>query len=113
MTSNLVHFELPVPDTARGQAFYGQLLGWTFNDWQGSGYVMVAGAEPTGALTSGNGGHPVVYFATGDIDGAVTRVRELGGQTEGPQDIPTVGRFALCTDDQGTAFGLFEPAAAA
>jgi uncharacterized protein len=112
MASNLVHFELPVPDTARGQAFYGQLLGWTFEDWQGSGYLMVAGAEPTGALMSGDGGHPVVYFATDDIDASVTRLRELGGQTDGPQEIPTVGRFAHCTDDQGTAFGLFQPAAA-
>lgn len=110
MASNLVHFELPVADTERGQKFYGELLGWKFDDWENSGYLMVAGAQPTGALLSGNGG-AVVYFATDDIDASVARVRDLGGQTDGPQDIPEVGRYAVCQDDQGTKFGLYQAAA--
>jgi len=110
MASNLVHFELPVPDTARGREFYSRLLGWEFQEWDDSGYFMVADAQPGGALMTGDGGHPVVRFHTDDIDAAVGRLRDLGGATDGPQDIDTVGRFAHCRDDQGTAFGLFQPA---
>jgi uncharacterized protein len=109
MTSNLVHFELPVPDTKKGQEFYGRLLGWEFQDWDG--YLMIGGASPTGAVMSGNGGHPVVYFHTDDIDSAIVRVRELGGTSDEPHDIPEVGRYTNCADDQGTAFGLFQAAA--
>jgi hypothetical protein len=42
-------------------------------------------------------------------------VRELGGDVAGHEssdDLETVarfGRFALCTDDQGSSFGLHEP----
>jgi predicted enzyme related to lactoylglutathione lyase len=109
MTTQLVHFELPLADAERGRAFFGGLLGWSFSDWQGSGYLMIDGAAPSGALSAGDAGPAVLYFGTDDIDGAVARVRELGGTTDGAQAIPDVGRFAVCKDDQGTGFGLFQP----
>jgi predicted enzyme related to lactoylglutathione lyase len=38
----------------------------------------------------------------------VARVRELGGESGDPQEIPNVGRYATCTDTEGNAFGLFQ-----
>jgi predicted enzyme related to lactoylglutathione lyase len=48
------------------------------------------------------------------MDAAVERVRELGGEVidtdiEGdPNQQAKTGRFKLCRDDQGSAFGLHQ-----
>jgi uncharacterized protein len=51
-----------------------------------------------------------VYFAVPDLDSAMERVRELGGEAEdrGPGDAE-FGRFAECRDNQGVYFGLHQP----
>ena len=49
------------------------------------------------------------------MEAALARVRELGGSieemdVEGDADSAArFGRFKLCRDDQGSAFGLHEP----
>jgi predicted enzyme related to lactoylglutathione lyase len=50
----------------------------------------------------------VVYFRVDDIEAAVRRVRELGGEADDPGPAETGGRFASCRDDQGLAFGLHQ-----
>ena len=52
------------------------------------------------------------------MDAALARVRELGGTVEPSPDVDPdadseYGRFALCSDDQGSPFGLHQPPAAA
>ncbi|WP_166350920.1 VOC family protein [Phytoactinopolyspora limicola] len=111
MTTNLVWFELPGASTDKARAFYSGLFGWTFSNFGGQGYHMVDGANPGGAITSGDGSHPVAYFSTEDINASVAKVKELGGTAPDPMEIPGVGRMALCQDDQGTTFGLYEPGA--
>lgn len=61
------------------------------------------------------------YFSIGveDLDSAVARVRRLGGSIEGhageegedETSVERFGRFRLCRDDQGSAFGLHQPPA--
>ena len=53
------------------------------------------------------------------MDAALDRVRELGGTVE-EMDVEgdeastaRFGRFKLCKDDQGSAFGLHQPPAGA
>jgi predicted enzyme related to lactoylglutathione lyase len=65
------------------------------------------------------GASPYVFFRVDDLDAALARVEELGGAREpagedhGDEDqAARFGRFALCRDDQGSAFGLHEPPAA-
>jgi predicted enzyme related to lactoylglutathione lyase len=100
-------FEIPAGDTKRAQAFYGGLLGWQFQPFEGQDYYMTY--EAGGAIQgSADGKGLIVYFGTDDIEGAVTRVRELGGQSEGPQEIPNIGLYAHCEDTEGNAFGLFQ-----
>lgn len=110
MPKNLVWFELPTADTKKAREFYGTLLGWEYSDFGGMDYHVVNDAQPGGAITPGAGKHPVVYFQIDDIEAAVTQIGELSGIAGEVQDIPGVGRMSLCQDDQGTAFGLYEPA---
>lgn len=112
MAGNLVHFELPARDTARAKDFWGSLFGWKFQNREGPvEYHMTDGVEPGGAIYPtelGESTGPIVYFGTEAIDASVARVRELGGQAEDKQPIPTVGWFARCQDTEGNAFSLFQ-----
>src|SRR5712691_640332 len=98
------------PDATR--KFFGDLLGWTYPD-QGAvpGYTFVDTGVP-GALYTAisplQGGADLVTFfiAVDDIDGAVSRARELGGRVvQEPQHVPGVA-FALIADPQGHVVGL-------
>jgi uncharacterized protein len=47
-------------------------------------------------------------IGTDDIDAAIARVRELGGEASDAQEIPGVGRYSQCTDTEGNPFGLYQ-----
>jgi predicted enzyme related to lactoylglutathione lyase len=50
------------------------------------------------------------YVVVDDVDAEVVRVQEAGGIVHAPpQDIPTVGRFAVVADPQGAPFKLITP----
>jgi uncharacterized protein len=112
MAGTLVHFELPVADTERASAFFSGLFGWSYEPY-GEGYQFVAGSPSGGLFTAPEGEHaPLVYFQVDDADAALARVVELGGSAEEIQDMPGIGRYVHCRDDQQTRFSLFEPASA-
>ena len=52
-----------------------------------------------------------VYFNVSDLDAAMARVREAGGEADGPTDEPGFGRFSNCRDPGGIRFGLHKPEA--
>jgi uncharacterized protein len=117
MAGEITFFELGVDDVERGRAFYESLFGWQFDRGpSGRGFVI---GTPTveGGMHGGDGGaSPYVFFAVDDLDAAVERVRELGGEIVemdvGGEDEETdarFGRFKLCRDDQGSPFGLHQP----
>jgi predicted enzyme related to lactoylglutathione lyase len=105
MTGEPSHFELGVPDKERGRAFYNALFGWKIDEigWIDTGGVRggLHGDDPETGV--------VLYFAVDDIDAAVRRVRELGGEADEPGPIEESGRYTSCRDDQGVVFGLREP----
>jgi uncharacterized protein len=109
-TARVVWFEVPAKDTEQALAFYGGLFGWQFERFGDADYhttsagggAIAGGAKEQGVLT---------YFGVGDVDAAVERVRDLGGGSGAPEEIPGVGRYAHCTDPDGNRFGLFQPAA--
>ena len=105
----LFYFSLPVADAARARAFFGAVLGWTFDGPGGQGGERVANVRPDGGLGAGRAGHaPELWFRVADLDVAMATVVGLGGTAE-PAGQGPEGRHATCTDDQGTAFGLSEP----
>ena len=50
----------------------------------------------------------IAYFGVTDVDAAVARVRDLGGEAAEVQEIPGIGRYAKCADRHGNQFGLYE-----
>jgi uncharacterized protein len=106
---DVCYFVLPVGDAARAQAFYGGLLDWRFTPGNVPGGSNIEGVSPPGGMyEGGEGTGPELYFMVDDLERAMARVRELGGEADEPQ--PTDGgRFSRCRDDQGARFGLWAP----
>jgi predicted enzyme related to lactoylglutathione lyase len=112
MASSLVWFELPAGDTDRAREFYARLFGWNFEPFGDEDYHVTY--EGRGAVY-GAPGHKglLAYFGVDDIDAAVARVRELGGESGDKQEEPGVGQYAHCSDPDGNRFGLFRREASA
>jgi predicted enzyme related to lactoylglutathione lyase len=116
MAGELSFFELGVDDVERGRTFYEGLFGWRFDSGpSGGGFVIDTPDVPGGMHGGDAGAMPYVFFRVDDMDAALARVRELGGQiddtdVEGDQEsVARFGRFKLCKDDQGSPFGLHQP----
>lgn len=108
MIGELAYFTIGVPDAQRAQAFYGPVLGWRFDPGSVPDGYQISDVEPLGGLHGGCQASGVqVYFAVEDIDTAVARVRELGGEADEPQH-GAHGSYASCRDDQGTQFNLHQ-----
>jgi predicted enzyme related to lactoylglutathione lyase len=113
MNGELSFFELGVGDLDRARAFYGSLFDWEFVD-QGSGARIETPNVPGGLHGGDPGATPYLFFRVDDLDAAVARVRELGGEVaedlgDDPDTVARFGRFVLCKDDQGSGFGLHQP----
>jgi predicted enzyme related to lactoylglutathione lyase len=107
MAGDLVYFWIPVPDGERAKAFYSGLLGWEFGPGNVPGGAQITNVSPPGGLQGGGeGADPQVCFEIDDIHAGVARVRELGGEADETQEIPS-GFLAACRDDQGTHFHLW------
>ena len=81
---------------------------------------MITTPNVPGGMHGGDAGAaPYVFFEVDDMQMAITRVRELGGEVEGTNvegdeaSTARFGRFKLCRDDQGSPFGLHEPPSSA
>ena len=112
--------ELVTPDVAAGKKFYSDVLGVTWEDMsmEGMTYSVLTtadGQQWAGAFTPGDDMPPMpphwnTYLAVPDVDAAVAKVTELGGNVFAPAfDVPTVGRMAMVADPQGGMFWLMKP----
>jgi uncharacterized glyoxalase superfamily protein PhnB len=104
------YFTLLVPDVARAERFYGALFGWRPVPGSLAEGRHIENVTPPGGLMGGQERADVtLYFRVDDIQAAAARVRELGGEVLEINDYPSGGN-AVCRDDQGLQFELFEPA---
>jgi predicted enzyme related to lactoylglutathione lyase len=72
-------------------------------------YRMARTGDQSGAaLSTGETGHPNVYFGVDDIEAAMGKVRDLGGSAEEKQPVPSMGWFVACKDSEGNAFSLWQ-----
>lgn len=111
MGKQIVHVEFPAQDTGRGTSFWSSFAGWKIEDagMPGIDYRMFQEDGWGGAVYPEQGmAGPVIYFSSDDIDADLAKVRELGGQAEDKQPIPSVGWFARCKDTEGNPFSLFQ-----
>ena len=127
MAGEVVHFEVPAEDLERAQSFYRNAFGWQLDPVPEMSYTMVTTtvvdddgrpAEP-GAI---NGGMmtrqrpftgPVIVIGVDDVDGALERITELGGEVLRPKvAVGEMGFSAYFTDPEGNVVGLWETARA-
>ena len=115
-------YELLTKDTQGALEFYSKVTGWgllPFNDL-GTPYTMftrdgvpLAGTMqlPEDAVKMNAASHWLVYIGTPDVDATVAKAAKLGATTcVAPEDIPTVGRFAVMNDPQGAEIAFYTPA---
>ncbi|WP_224363186.1 VOC family protein [Hyalangium versicolor] len=103
--------ELMTRDAAKARAFYGGLLGWTFEDVphaDGGSYTLIKlGGKEIGGLMQlrpeqGDQSFWLSYVSVPDVDAVVRMALEIGGSVaHSPTDIPHVGRFAAVQDFAG------------
>jgi predicted enzyme related to lactoylglutathione lyase len=107
--------ELYATDWRLAFDFYAELFGWQgAEDEIGPArtYQLIsAGGHTIGGMFTKPATDPVpywhFYFNAGDIDAAVERVRNSGGQVfEGPFEVGDNSWIARCADPQGAAFAL-------
>lgn len=113
--------ELLTRDVEAAKRFYGELLGWTFEDRpMGPGFtytLLKLGSEPIGGLMDlasmpdGKGEHIPpnwsVSVSAPDVDATAKRAVEEGGKLlDDCMDIEGVGRFAVLQDPQGAVITL-------
>jgi len=123
----VVHFEMPYEDRDRMVRFYEQAFGWKAQKLgpEMGNYVVVTTTEsdvkpdaPRGAI---NGGFwqkrsdwpaqvPALVIGVGDIDGAMRKISEAGGELLGePMDIPGVGRYLSFLDSERNRVSVLQP----
>src|SRR5215471_15976404 len=113
----VVHFEMPYDDAGRLAKFYHAAFGWKMQNMgeKMGDYVLASTTttDKTGRPTKPgviNGGffpkkpdwpdqHPSVVIAADDIQAAMERVKQAGGEVLGePMDIPGVGAYVSFKD---------------
>jgi hypothetical protein len=112
--------ELMTTDPAGAIKFYGKLAGWTAQPHAGDptyqmlmtrSKVGVGGVMelPQQARQMGSSSHWVPYIEVTDVDDTVRKATAMGGRTYvSPNDIPSMGRFAILADNQGATFAVYK-----
>jgi uncharacterized protein len=110
------HFEIPVDDPDRAEAFYAAVFGWTFQRYPGApqyyGMASTGEEQPgiNGALfqRSQDNNVTTLTMTVDSIEDALKKIEAEGGQVvQGKTPIPTMGWFATCTDTEGNRIGLY------
>ncbi|MCA0172910.1 VOC family protein [Bacillus sp. RAR_GA_16] len=123
----LVHFEIHVDDMDRAKRFYGEIFGWTFEDWSeyaGMPYLGVTtGSDDqlgiNGALMQRQGpppepNQPVNGYActmgVEDYDTIEAKILEHGGVVALPKyALPGMAWQGYYKDTEGNIFGVHQP----
>ena len=124
MSGRVVHFEIPFDDADRARGFYRDAFGWDLVEMPGMSYTLAttgpsgdAGPTEPGYINGGmlrrespNEG-PIMVIDVDDIDAALARIEELGGQTLlGRQAVGEMGWAAYFKDVEGNSMGLWQSA---
>jgi predicted enzyme related to lactoylglutathione lyase len=97
--------ELGTTDAAAAKAFYAKVL-----RWEAAGDRFTVGGRAVAALREGGEPRWSSYVTVEDVDAAVAKARELGGEVpEEPRDVAEAGRTAAVRDPAGAAVRLWQP----
>lgn len=115
MTAQVSYSIMHVKDVERAAAFFGSVMGWDLKRGSAGGY-HVLGSEPgcgIAPMADAAGVEPALTaaFEPDDMDAGLAAVTAHGGSVlSDNKGDAFYGRWAECTDDQGTQFALFAPA---
>ena len=107
--------ELQTHDVEAAKSFYGAVFGWT-NKTDENGYVVLAtdGRMQAGVMAIQKEWgevppHWAVYFYVADVETAVAKAQELGGNIITPVTAAgEMGKFSVVQDPQGAIFTIME-----
>ncbi|CAM5632458.1 Hydroxylase OS=Streptomyces aurantiogriseus OX=66870 GN=GCM10010251_91820 PE=4 SV=1 [Streptomyces aurantiogriseus] len=106
--------ELMTRDTARAEAFYTTVFGWTVNTSEHYTQWGVGGADFGGMITMDDKFPPEVpshwlpYFAVADVDATAATAEQADGTAlMEPTSVPDGPRIAVLRDPQGAVFGVY------
>ncbi|MFS0890347.1 VOC family protein [Peribacillus frigoritolerans] len=123
----IVHFEIHVNDMERAKAFYGEVFGWSFQDWSdyaGMPYFgAVTGNENEhgidGALMQRQSAPPETHQALNafactigveNYDITEAKIIENGGKLAMPKfALPGMAWQGYYIDPEGNTFGIHQP----
>lgn len=107
---DVAYASLWVPDVERAAAFFSAVVGWHYAPGSGPQGRQVQGTTPRQGLWGGQErSNLFLCFAVDDVEQAVQRVREAGGQADAPR-IEPYGAVVDCEDNQGTPLALVQAA---
>lgn len=125
--SRLIHFEIHVDNMERAKTFYGEVFGWSFQDWTDFAGMPYFGAvtgdeqEPgiNGALMQRQSGRPELnqplngYACTmgvDDYDSIEQKILNNGGKVAMPKyALPGMAWQGYYIDTEGNVFGIHQP----
>ncbi|WP_071394732.1 VOC family protein [Bacillus tuaregi] len=123
----LIHFEIHVENMDRARNFYGDVFGWTFQDWSeyaGMPYFgVVTGSDDelgiNGALMQRQGPAPepnqalngyACTIGVEDYDSIEAKILEHGGKLALPKyALPGMAWQGYYIDTEGNIFGIHQP----
>jgi predicted enzyme related to lactoylglutathione lyase len=106
--------DVSAPDPDGAEAFYGELLGWTFETMTPPGVPRYAigrldGQDAGGLAEVGGPGVWSTYIAVDDIVAAVAGIVDAGGVLLDPPEAGGEGGWsAICADPAGVEFRLWQ-----
>ena len=106
-------YELMTNDTQSAGKFYSDVVGWTTHEMpstEGQSYTTfnIGDVGMAGMLTIPGHVAWVGYIAVDDVDAHIEKIVEAGGKLWKPAtDVPGMLRFAVMSDPQGAAIGIF------
>ncbi|NUP95209.1 MAG: VOC family protein [Planctomycetaceae bacterium] len=114
--------DLTVANAESVRDFYMGVAGWTAQPLDMGGYddyVMMppGGGEPVGGICHKRGGNAdipsqwLLYIVVADLEVALQRVRELGGEVVREPKGAGGGRFCVVKDPAGAVCGLYQSGA--
>lgn len=108
-------YELMTSDTEAAARFYTDVVGWTTQELpggEGHPYTTfnIGNVGMAGMLNLSGHNSWVGYIVVSDVDAHVEKIVEAGGKVFKPAtDVPNMLRFAVVSDPQGAAIGIFTP----
>jgi len=108
--ARLNYLELPVADTARAKAFYGEAFGWAFSDFGPSYAATTSGDTDIGfqADPAQRTAAPLPVIEVADVDAALAAVTAAGGRVTMPVFAFPGGRRFHFADPDGHELAVMQ-----